>query len=381
MSIPTAIRRHPSKRKTGWYTCWYDERAHSRRWRKLGDTMPIARMQLVKLQKDMSAGVLEKRFERITFREYAAIYKRDMLTDRRRKSWHTKQRAHIDHYITPRFAHVYLDEIKLYDAEAWYRDMLAKRYQPGKNARIMSTFTQCYCAHIAQTFKTMLRRAEGKYFDVSPIRGLKVKPAERRIPSTLTREQVGYMAQHLTGRDRVMLTLWVSTGLRKSEMQWLQWQDVDMDAGKLYVRGKEGHEIKDSEDRSIDLTREVLDVLRPFAEGKAATAFVFTDPQGAMIREIEHYARRLFKKCRMKGSANLFRHTFASMFLSGGGSIPELKAYMGHSSITITERHYAAFVPGRERSIHKIDFGLNSQVTGIPGLAPVLQMGRKAVNS
>jgi len=357
MSLPNQILKRGKNSKkhfTGYWTFWYDTRTHTARWKRLADTMPLARAALRKLQQEITAGVFDKSYHRLILKEYYdEHYAPVFLRGQGRTAWATKQRGQIETYIMPTFGDMYLDRITLHDIEGWYVGLLER-------------FTQCYAGHIAQTLKTMLRRAEEKFIEKSPAQRLRLKPAERHIPDTLTREQVGYMAGKLKGRDLVMFTLWVSTGLRKSEMQHLQWRDIDLVAHKLYVKAKADHPIKDSEDRAIDLTADVLAVLVPYAADKQADGYVFTDPHGQRIKDIEHYGRRLFRRLGMKGSANLLRHTFASMFLSGGGSIPELKAYMGHSSITITERHYAAYVPGRDRSIHRIDFGLSTESTWTP---------------
>ena len=391
MSLPSEIVRRKSNchEYGGWWTFWYvrrvvdgvEQKKPGRHWRKLADTLPMARRALAGLQVEVMRNPRERTFDRITLAEfYYDHYRPGCLLGEGRKSWGARQRALIEKFVLPEFGAKYIDDVLLYDVAEWYKGLLARKYCAGKS-RQERTFGTCYCSHIALAFKTMLRRAEGKYILLSPIRGLRVKPAERRIPKTLTREQVGYMVGKLEGRDKVMFVLWVSTGMRKSEMQWLQWGDIDLAAGKVFVRGKTGHEIKDAEDRAIDLTRDVLDVLVPYAGrvGANPDGFVFTDPRGECIRDIEHYARRLFRRVGMKGCANLLRHTFASMFLSDGGNIPELKAYMGHSSIVITEKHYAAFVPGRERSIHRIDFGLHNDSGWEPERPSVMTMEGKAV--
>ena len=72
-------------------------------------------------------------------------------------------------------------------------------------------------------------------------------------------------AGNLAGFDRVLFVTGVTTGMRKAEIQHLQWCDVDLVYGRVFVKSKparvvRGHEIpahtiKDYEDRVIPLTR------------------------------------------------------------------------------------------------------------------------------
>jgi integrase len=156
-------------------------------------------------------------------------------------------------------------------------------------------------------------------------------------------------------------------------MQWLQWGDVDLDNARVVVRAKKpmargntrmraGHQIKDAEDRVVDLTRNAVNLLRDHMAApcrKPTPAdFVFPNDRGELMSTMSNHIWKVFKRSGIReGSANLLRHTFASMFLSSGGNLAELKRYMGHSTITITEQHYAQYLPGNESSIHRVDFG------------------------
>ena len=127
-----------------------------------------------------------------------------------------------------------------------------------------------------------------------------------------------------------------------------------------WVRNKPEHKIKDCEDRHIDLIDLALGELIPYSEERLPDDYVFPTQAGGVIKNFGNYVAKLFAFVGVDGSANILRHTFASMFLTGGGALAELKEYMGHSSIQITEKHYAAFIPGKNKTIHSIDFGIES---------------------
>ena len=139
-------------------------------------------------------------------------------------------------------------------------------------------------------------------------------------------------------------------------MQHLQVKDIDLTSQKVYIRSKPEHRIKDCEDRAIDLTHQAIENILILINGKSKNDYVFPSPTGSYYKNLGQRVGKILKNIKHRGNANLLRHTFASLFLSGGGNLAELKQYMGHSSIQTTERHYAAFIPGKKSSIHSIDF-------------------------
>lgn len=92
----------------------------------------------------------------------------------------------------------------------------------------------------------------------------KIKAAPRKLPTTLSREEVGRLldqpsADTVLGlRDRAVLTLLYGTGIRASECAGLAEKDIDWQERTIRVRGKGGQE------RSVPLNDEVLHVLRQY---------------------------------------------------------------------------------------------------------------------
>ncbi len=60
----------------------------------------------------------------------------------------------------------------------------------------------------------------------------------------------------------MFFSLGVSTSLRKAGLQYLQWNDIDLNSGRLFVRTKKEHRIKDCEDCSVPLVNAVLILLK-----------------------------------------------------------------------------------------------------------------------
>ena len=362
MSLPTKILQ--IKGKSGYWVRWHDQETHKKRKKKLGPTLRLATAALTKLQRELLLPPKKtEKYPNITLKNYFKEYKKDFLSEASGQSWSGKQRMHFEKYILPVFKKKNIKEITLYDVEAWYKTLC--RNHPRK-----------YANHIARTLKTSLKRCEGKYLPVSPIRDLKLLGEEKKIPEIFTKKQIGLAVEKLTGRDLLFFMLGISTGLRKAELQFLQWSDIDLIHKRLFVRTKPEHRIKDCEDRTIPLVGEVLTLLKQYKSKIKPDSddYIFEKTGGGYLRQFEDYVRRVFKLCGLNGgSANLMRHSFASMFLSQGGNLAELKSIMGHSSIVITEKNYAAYLPPEKSSVHNIDFGFSESKSICDGTPAVPQ--------
>jgi site-specific recombinase XerD len=58
-----------------------------------------------------------------------------------------------------------------------------------------------------------------------------------------------------------------------------------------------------------------------------------------------------FAHAGVRGTPHRFRHTFAVDLLSNGVDIKHVSMLLGHSSVTITEKHYAAWVKSRQDAL------------------------------
>jgi integrase len=72
-------------------------------------------------------------------------------------------------------------------------------------------------------------------FDGNPIQWVRQSAKRRSVPNVLTIEEVRHLLAALPPRERILVFLDVSTGLRQSELFGLQWQDIDFEIGELRV--------------------------------------------------------------------------------------------------------------------------------------------------
>ncbi|MCH7625801.1 MAG: site-specific integrase [Chloroflexi bacterium] len=168
------------------------------------------------------------------------------------------------------------------------------------------------------------------------------------------------------------------TGMRRSELCGLKWNDVDLDAGALRVvrtlqridgQGLvEGQPKTDRSRRSIGLSAGAVEVLRHIratqAELRLAAGelwqsrdFVFTNPDGSPISG-ERVSKDFAKIVRANDLPYLtlhgLRHTAASLMIAGNVHARAIADILGHSSISITMDVYGHLLNDTQRDAVKV---------------------------
>jgi site-specific recombinase XerD len=153
-------------------------------------------------------------------------------------------------------------------------------------------------------------------------------------PNPTTREGI---------RDRAMLHLAVSAGLRVSELIGLRMESVALDSMTIRVRGKGRRE------RSLPLWKTTAMALRAWLaiRGAIAAPELFVNARGAPLSRwgfayvLQQHARMAGKKCHSlpnkKLSPHVLRHTSAMFVLQATHDIRKVSLWLGHSNLATTE--------------------------------------------
>lgn len=172
------------------------------------------------------------------------------------------------------------------------------------------------------------------------------KRQPRRIPDVLTAdEERALLAQpnprYPTGqRNRLLLQFMLDLGLRLSEATGLEWRNVDLNSGKVKVRGK------GSKDRILWLGDEALDALRAWRDrqakdvtGKPATVFSTLDGEPLIPRYVQAMVKRYAAKAGIVKNVHphTLRHSFASDLLRDAKNIRLVQRALGHAKLATTE--------------------------------------------
>jgi integrase/recombinase XerD len=159
------------------------------------------------------------------------------------------------------------------------------------------------------------------------------------------------LATALGLRDRAILEVLYSTGIRRMELVGLDCTDVDPERGTLFVRegkGKKDRLVPIGE-RAIRWTERYVDEVRPKLIERSAlravrnrsTIALFLSARGTRLRatKLTDRLHQYLSKAGIEkpGSVHIFRHTMATLMHDAGADIRDLQEMLGHAQLSTTE--------------------------------------------
>jgi integrase/recombinase XerD len=201
--------------------------------------------------------------------------------------------------------------------------------------------------------------AEG-ILDEDPLENLGTPKGWKYLPQIMGLEDVFTLLEKPKGekfsmRDRAMLELIYSSGLRVSEIINLGMADINFEAGFLTIMGKGSKErIVPVNERAMESIKKYIRELRPRLLKKKTSPYVFLAKGGnALTRQrlwqlIKFYAQGISSHI----SPHTLRHCFASHLLDGGADLRALQKMLGHADISTTQI-YTKVTPERLKKVHK----------------------------
>tara|TARA_R110002167_G_scaffold59804_2_gene169374 strand:- start:344 stop:1234 length:891 start_codon:yes stop_codon:yes gene_type:complete len=163
--------------------------------------------------------------------------------------------------------------------------------------------------------------------------------SEREMESVLS--QIPYTKDFEGVRDKLLIELLYTTGIRRAELINLKMGDVDLPAKTLKVLGKRNKE------RILPLLPSTTALFAAYFEARSGLltlideGFVFLSKSGNKIYEtlvyriINGYFSKVSSK--VKKSPHILRHTFATHLLNQGADLNSVKEMLGHSSLASTQ--------------------------------------------
>ncbi len=201
-------------------------------------------------------------------------------------------------------------------------------------------------ATLRSFYKFCVRR---NYVKANPLASIRMPKQDKRLPKFLDIEEVSKLlhtpdATTLLGaRDRAMLEVMYSTGIRVSELVALNMEDVDFTAQLVRIRGK------GKKQRNTPIGPTALGAISRYQEMRRADArnssfdqkalFVNKHGQRLSTRSVR---RKLDKYLAIAGldpaiSPHTLRHSFATHMLDKGADLRSVQELLGHQSISTTQ--------------------------------------------
>ncbi len=181
--------------------------------------------------------------------------------------------------------------------------------------------------------------------DGDPARGVRAPKTQRRLPATLDADQINRLlnggdSHPLDVRDKAMVELFYSSGLRLAELVSIDLQDIDLDDATLEVTGK------GAKTRRLPVGRQALQAVAGWLQARARLAAaderaLFVSRRGARLKprsvqqRLHHWAVR--QGATRSVHPHLLRHSFASHLLESSGDLRAVQELLGHADISTTQ--------------------------------------------
>jgi len=222
------------------------------------------------------------------------------------------------------------------------REFLAYLY--GQNYTKSTTARKL--ATLRSFFKFCIRRG---MVSVHPLSTIRTPKQEKRLPKCLDLEQVQKLLDApgdgdlLSARDKAMLEVLYSSGIRVSELVDLTFADIDLQEGVLRVKGKGRKErltpIGSQAIRALHRYLELRTASLPIGADHPKEVFLNKHGQSLSTRSVR---RKLDKYLSAAGldpgiSPHTLRHSFATHLLNNGADLRSVQELLGHQSLSTTQ--------------------------------------------
>jgi integrase/recombinase XerC len=195
----------------------------------------------------------------------------------------------------------------------------------------------------ARTFYEFLMR-EG-HCARNPAQGVSAPKTKKRLPATLDADQMGRLLAFrvdgtLSARDKAIMELFYSSGLRVTELVSLEVTAVDLKDRTVRVLGK------GSKTRIVPIGRQAIAALKQWLQARAAlvksgTDALFVGKSGRRL-SVRAVQLRVGAWGRRQGIGvhvhpHMFRHSFATHLLESSGDLRGVQELLGHADIGTTQ--------------------------------------------
>ena len=222
--------------------------------------------------------------------------------------------------------------------EQQVRTLIAQRHRQGLSGRSL----QRLLSSIRSLFRWLIR--EGKAGS-NPALQVRAPKHPKKLPATLDVDDVFRLLdipafEPLEIRDKAILELFYSSGLRLSELADLGWDELDLTSGIVRITGK------GNKTRLVPVGRIAIAALANwrkvrgnFAAWEENHVFVGRTGKPLSVRAIQmrviHWAKH--QGIDQRVYPHLLRHSFASHMLESSGDLRAVQELLGHADISTTQ--------------------------------------------
>lgn len=247
-----------------------------------------------------------------------------------------------------------IHELSIKELRQYIKDLKNRARWPNnphikeENRGRVSPFT--ILAHIRdiKTFWSWMHR-EG-YIENNPLAHFALPGVPEKLPKIIMTAQFKILLSNIdvSTADGLkyycILLIFYDNGMRLSELRMIKIFDIDFESKTIKVMGKGRRE------RYVPITVHTRKHIIRYIRGARLklclenSPYLFANSGGEAISKnsVQQFMRRLLQKSGLKGiklTPHILRHSFATQYLSNGGSIDDLQRILGHKSIMTTLRY------------------------------------------
>jgi integrase len=258
---------------------------------------------------------------------------------------------YLNKWIIPRWQNYELAEVRTVEVEAWLRSLPLARSTCAKIRNLMSVLFNHAWRH--------------DFFDRNPISLARQSAKRRKAPNVLTPAEIKSLLDSLALRERTLVLLAASTGLRQSELFALKWEDIDFAHGTMNVTraiayGVVGKCKTEASQKPVPLHPILAEALTLWR----VTCF-YGKPEDWVFASRQHRGRRplwgqaILRKYVRPAAERIgiekrigwhtFRHIFSTLLRSVGAEFKIMQELMRHSSVRSTLNVYTQAVTPAKR--------------------------------
>ena len=177
-----------------------------------------------------------------------------------------------------------------------------------------------------------------EYLDRNPMDSVeRVRPVAK-TPRYLTRKEAAALLAASPDYERAIWTVLLYTGMRRGEVENLEWEDVDLRRKVLTLRVRRDWLPKGKRSRGVPMHPEVKAALKGLP--RRSDRLVFATRNGTPLKHLDRKFKRCVEKAGLRDvTIHTLRHTCASHLVMAGVDLPTVAKILGHRDITTTMRY------------------------------------------
>lgn len=313
--------------------------AKSGRYRETYNTRKAAQEAEDRVRVSLADGTFippdeRKLSETISFRDFVMNKYLPWSQVQHSEGHHRRAKGIIDSHLMEEFGNVDLSAIRRADIEAYKLKRAESTYKMPNWYNSKQTTPATVNREIACLGSIFTLAVDWDLLEYSPVTKVKQLKEEKKPPHLLSKEEVHTLLDQAEGVRKVVMAIAAYAGLRRGEIERLQWKDISHDT--ITVRAK-----KTNDTRKVPLNPVLAQILNDNKTLTFSGLVVVFVPQ------------RIAKGVRL----HQLRHTFCSHCFMAGIDARTIQKWMGHSSLNTTLR-YAHVSPDHERdSMQRLNYG------------------------